>query len=140
MAGGAALQGHLHRVPYRGRLGTLRLEDFESTNGPDLDVDRTAADHADDDEEPARDVVGLGSLRGNIGNQNYDIPDDMDLTHYGTVVIWCLRSNWQIQRCSVVSEVSASSAARCLVSPQRHRHHVGLALRWQVLVHLDLLR
>jgi hypothetical protein len=70
---------------------TLRLEDFESTNGPDLYVYLTAADHADDDEELDRDVVDLGALRGNIGDQNYDIPDDVDLAHHDTVVIWCLR-------------------------------------------------
>jgi hypothetical protein len=70
---------------------TLRLEDFESTNGPDLYVYLAAADHAADDDELERDVVDLGRLRGNIGNQNYEIPDDVDLTHYDTVVIWCLR-------------------------------------------------
>ena len=70
---------------------TLRLEDFESTNGPDLYVYLTAADHADTDEELDRDVVDLGELRGNVGNQNYEVPADVDLNHYDTVVIWCLR-------------------------------------------------
>jgi hypothetical protein len=70
---------------------TLRLEDFESTNGPDLYVYLTAADHAEDDEELDRDVVDLGRLRGNVGDQNYAIPHDVDLTHYDSVVIWCLR-------------------------------------------------
>lgn len=70
---------------------TLRLEPFESTNGPDLYVYLTAADHADGDEQLDADFVDLGDLRGNIGNQNYDIPSEVDLAVYDTVVIWCRR-------------------------------------------------
>jgi hypothetical protein len=69
----------------------LRLEDFESTNGPDLYVYLTVADHADPDSELDADIVDLGALRGNVGNQNYDVPEDVDLDVYDTVVIWCLR-------------------------------------------------
>ncbi|MEX0658300.1 MAG: DM13 domain-containing protein [Egibacteraceae bacterium] len=68
---------------------TLRLEDFESTNGPGLFVYLTAADEANSDTELDADFVDLGALRGNIGNQNYDIPPEVDLDHYNTVVIWC---------------------------------------------------
>lgn len=68
---------------------TLRLEDFESTNGPSLYVYLTSADaeapHADFD----ADFIDLGELRGNVGNQNYDVPADIDLDVYDTVVIWC---------------------------------------------------
>jgi hypothetical protein len=70
---------------------TLRLEPFESTNGPDLYVYLTTADHADADDALADDFVDLGDLRGNIGSQNYEIPDDVDLDAYDTVVIWCER-------------------------------------------------
>lgn len=70
---------------------TLRLEPFESSNGPDLYVYLTAADHADDDDALDADHVDLGVLRGNIGNQNYEVPDGVDLDTYDTVVIWCRR-------------------------------------------------
>jgi hypothetical protein len=70
---------------------TLRLEPFESTNGPDLYVYLTTADHADGDAALAADFVDLGDLRGNIGSQNYQIPADVDLDAYDTVVIWCER-------------------------------------------------
>jgi hypothetical protein len=30
-------------------------------------------------------------LSGNIGNQNYVIPADVDLDRYDSVVIWCRR-------------------------------------------------
>ena len=33
--------------------------------------------------------VRLGKLKGNIGNQNYEIPQGVDVTEYGSVVIWC---------------------------------------------------
>ena len=70
---------------------TLRLEDFETTNGPDLYVYLTVGDASDSDEDLDVDFVDLGDLRGNVGNQNYPIPDDVDLDRYDTVVIWCLR-------------------------------------------------
>ena len=60
----------------------LRLEDFKSTNGPDLYV-YLATD------EKATDYVSLGRLKANIGNQNYDIPDGTDLSKYDSVLIWC---------------------------------------------------
>jgi hypothetical protein len=70
---------------------TLRLEGFESTNGPDLFVYLSAADEADTDAALDADAVDLGVLRGNVGDQNYVVPDDLDLERYDTVVIWCRR-------------------------------------------------
>lgn len=70
---------------------TLRLEDFESTNGPDLFVYLTASDSADSDPDLDADFVDLGVLRGNVGNQNYALPATVDLDRYDTVVIWCRR-------------------------------------------------
>ncbi len=57
----------------------LRLTEFEVTNGPDLRV--TLFDGSD--------YLDLGALKGNIGDQNYDIPDGTDLGAYHSVVIWC---------------------------------------------------
>lgn len=70
---------------------TLRLEDFESTNGPDLYVYLAVADSGDSDAAIDDDVVDLGVLTGNVGAQNYAIPPDVDLDRYDTVVIWCRR-------------------------------------------------
>jgi hypothetical protein len=33
--------------------------------------------------------VDLGALKGNLGNQNYVIPDAVDLSRYRSAVIWC---------------------------------------------------
>ena len=60
----------------------LRLEEFRSTNGPDLYVYLST-------DKDATDFVNLGQLKANIGNQNYDIPDGTDLSKYNTVLIWC---------------------------------------------------
>jgi len=35
------------------------------------------------------DIVNLGRLKGNIGNQNYPIPAGTDLTKYNTTLVWC---------------------------------------------------
>jgi hypothetical protein len=69
----------------------LRLEDFESTNGPDLFVYLTVAGADDDDAALEDEFVDLGPLTGNIGDQNYAIPTDVDLDRYDSVVIWCRR-------------------------------------------------
>ncbi len=37
------------------------------------------------------DVVNLGHLKGNQGDQNYDLPADVDLARFASVVIWCDR-------------------------------------------------
>ena len=64
----------------------LRLEDFETDNGPDLNVYLVNSSTGD-----VSDHVDLGDLKGNIGDQNYEIPADVDLTVYDEVVIWCVR-------------------------------------------------
>lgn len=83
----------------------LRLEDFETTNGPDLFVYLTVAGSADDDEALDEEFVNLGVLKGNIGNQNYDIDDDIDLDRYDTVVIWCRRFTVGFGAADLVSQM-----------------------------------
>lgn len=67
-------------------------EDFATDNGPDLNVYLSAGVTADGDAGMFDDdFVDLGDLKGNIGSQNYEIPSDVDLDLYDTVVIWCVR-------------------------------------------------
>jgi hypothetical protein len=35
--------------------------------------------------------VDLGSLKGNIGDQNYEVPSNVDLSKYRAATIWCKR-------------------------------------------------
>lgn len=69
----------------------LRLEGFETSNGPALFVylSQNPADGEDglfDD-----DYIDLGALKGNIGDQNYVIPAEVDPLGYTSVVVWCDR-------------------------------------------------
>ena len=65
----------------------LTLTNFEVDNGPDLRVYLVAGPAATEGE--VQDFVDLGALKGNKGNQQYEIPADTDLGRYKTVVIWC---------------------------------------------------
>ncbi|MFD9085204.1 DM13 domain-containing protein [Streptomyces erythrochromogenes] len=73
----------------------LRLEGLDTSNGPDLRVWLTDAPvkqgvagwRVFDDGEH----VSLGELKGNKGDQNYEIPADVNLAEYTSVSIWCDR-------------------------------------------------
>ena len=70
----------------------LRLEDLETSNGPDLRViltDQPLSEdwHVWDDGE----LVDLGPLKGNLGSSNYEIPEGVDLDGFRTAVVWCRR-------------------------------------------------
>ena len=69
----------------------VRFENFSTDNGPDLRVYLTASDANGDSGAFDDDFVDLGVLKGNIGDQNYEIPPDVDLSVYDTVVVWCVR-------------------------------------------------
>jgi len=70
----------------------VRLTEFATSNGPDVRVYLVAA--SDVQGEAAAKQAGfvdLGALKGNIGDQNYDVPADLDLNRYRAVSIWCRR-------------------------------------------------
>ena len=68
----------------------LRLTDFEVTNGPDLEMWLVeAAEPATSADVKASKWVSLGPLKGNIGEQNYIVPQDANLAGFKSVVIWC---------------------------------------------------
>lgn len=77
--------------------GTRRLEivNLDTSDGPDLRVwltdqpvkEGTAGWRVFDDGR----YIELGKLKGNKGNQVYEIPADVDLGQYRSVSIWCKR-------------------------------------------------
>lgn len=69
----------------------LRFEDFATDNGPDLNVYLSTAPADGDAGAFDDDFIDLGDLKGNVGPQNYEIPVDVDISRYSTVVIWCVR-------------------------------------------------
>ena len=69
----------------------LRLEDFMVTNGPDLRVLLAeSGDPMSRDELQSGGYTHLAKLKGNIGNQNYEIPSDIDLEAQNSVIIYCM--------------------------------------------------
>ncbi|SCL39928.1 Electron transfer DM13 [Micromonospora rhizosphaerae] len=81
----------------RGADGRYRLElvGLDTSNGPDLQVwltdqpvrtGRSGWNVFDDGRR-----VELGPLKGNLGDQAYDIPAGTDLTGLTSVAIWCQR-------------------------------------------------
>jgi hypothetical protein len=100
---GVLLSGTFHSVAHETRgaaavhdLGegrrVVRLTDFATSNGPDVRVYLVAAHDAPDDETVTRaGFVELGKLKGTDGDQNYEVPADLDLGKYRAVTIWCRR-------------------------------------------------
>ncbi len=70
----------------------LRLTNFETSNGPDVQIYLVASNDVTDNETVTRaGFINLGPMKGNIGDQNYDVPADVDLTKYRAVTVWCRR-------------------------------------------------
>src|SRR5512134_2817144 len=100
-SGAVLASGAFHGVAHDGRgsasivrrtdgTRVLELVDFETSNGPDLHVYLVAASDAkDSDAVKAAGFVTLGALKGNVGNQAYDVPAEVDLGRHRAVTVWC---------------------------------------------------
>jgi len=62
---------------------TLTFTEFDVDPGPTVEVWLTK------DESSLEDRIELGTLKGNVGDQAYELPDDADLRKYDTVVLYC---------------------------------------------------
>lgn len=62
----------------------LRFENFETINGPDLNI-YLASDFSN------KDIVDLGNIKATKGNVNYEIPAGVDTTKYNKVLVWCVQ-------------------------------------------------
>jgi Electron transfer DM13 len=88
----------------------LRLEDLHTSNGPDLHVYLVeGADASNDAIIKAGRFVDLGSLKGNIGNQNYELPSGLDLDRYRSVSIWCKRFGVNFAAAPLAASASEAS-------------------------------
>lgn len=76
------VDGEAKVLPVDSGAQILRLENFKATNGPDLYVYLSK-------DKSASDFINVGRLKGNVGNQNYEIPEGTDLSKYNTVLVWC---------------------------------------------------
>ena len=71
----------------------VRLENLDTSNGPDLFVYLSTNPPDGPEGQFDDDFVNLGRLQGNVGSSNYEIPADTDVARYASVVIWCDRFN-----------------------------------------------
>jgi hypothetical protein len=95
------LEGATHQTSGRATIyGTpdarqyLRLTDFSTSDGPDVHVLLARSDDVNLTQDIVKgqlDSVELGSLKGNRGDQNYDLPATVDLQKYNAAVIYCER-------------------------------------------------
>ena len=79
---------------YRMGDGTrvLRFTGFSTSNGPDVHVYMVASDDAKDVATVQQaGFIDLGTIKGNIGDQNYTLGPDVDLSKYRAVSVWCKR-------------------------------------------------
>ena len=76
----------LYDIPAVGQV--LRFEEFKVTNGPDLRV-LLATEPLPTNRHDLGDYIELGPLKGNVGDQNYEIPEDTEVARYASVVIYC---------------------------------------------------
>ncbi|WP_036566980.1 DM13 domain-containing protein [Nocardia sp. BMG51109] len=72
---------------------TLRISDLRTSDGPALHVWLSDQPVRPDDWHNLDDgrYIDLGALKGNQGNQNYQVPAGTDPTGFDTVTIWCER-------------------------------------------------
>jgi hypothetical protein len=69
-------------IPLGDGITVIRLENFKSTNGPNVHLYLST-------DKAASNFIDLGRLKANNGNQNYNIPDGTDLAKYSMALIWC---------------------------------------------------
>lgn len=67
------------------------LEDLATDNGPDVRVFLSPHPPEGDDGIYGTDELELGPLKGNIGDQTYEVPAGTDLGRFQSVVLWCER-------------------------------------------------
>jgi hypothetical protein len=109
--GAHATQGTatIHRLADGKRL--LRLTNFKTSNGPDVHVYLVAAQDATDNATvKTAGFVDLGSIKGNEGDQNYDVPADLDLNKYRAVTIWCARFSVNFGTAPLMEAAASASA------------------------------
>ncbi|HEX2243855.1 MAG TPA: DM13 domain-containing protein [Gammaproteobacteria bacterium] len=107
---------------------TLRLTDFETSNGPDVHVYLTAAEvEKGNDSIKQAGFIDLGSMKGNKGDQNYDIPGDVDLRKFSNVTIWCARFGVNFGQAALGATASMPMSMPSMPMKVAHGNFRGIA-------------
>ncbi len=81
----------LYQLPNGGRV--LRFEDFASARGGDVHVYLSRDPQPRSAIEVGSSYLDMGRLKGNIGNQNYPVPSDLDVSVYQSAVVFSRQFN-----------------------------------------------
>lgn len=89
----------------------LVLREFRTLDGPDLKVYLLVNADAASGGDLDAGYVSLGALKGNVGDQSYEIPAEVDLTRYVAVSVWCQRFGVNFTTAPLASPASARPPA-----------------------------
>lgn len=81
--------GQAYIIEYTDGRKILRFENFKTVNGPDLYVYLSKSAAPAGDLKNLNDFIDLGRLKGNVGDQNYDLTQNIQIEEYQSAVIWC---------------------------------------------------
>lgn len=90
-----ATSGTVRIIQQPDGLRVLTLENLDTSNGPDVHVWLSAAHVVEGIggwyTAGSADHYDLGLIKGNQGNQVYEVPADVDLSLYKSVDLWCVQ-------------------------------------------------
>ena len=73
----------------------LAIENLTTSSGPDVHVWLSASDVTEGVDgwytAGSAEYLDLGPIKGNLGNQVYEIPVGVDISNYRSVSLWCVR-------------------------------------------------
>ena len=67
----------------------MRLENLEVVRGPSLFVYLVVHEDPLFPEDVTAGFRNLGALKSRFGDQNYPVPENVDIATYGSIVVWC---------------------------------------------------
>ena len=85
----------------------IQLSNFKTSNGPDVHLYLVNGMDSSQDAVKKNGFIDLGTLKGNIGDQNYELPANTDLGKYKAVSIWCARFAVAFGGASLTAEKTA---------------------------------
>jgi hypothetical protein len=90
-----ATSGTVRIIKQPDGIRVLTLENLDTSNGPDVHVWLSAAHVVEGTggwyTAGSAEHYDLGLIKGNQGNQVYEIPADVDLSRYKAVDLWCVQ-------------------------------------------------
>jgi hypothetical protein len=83
-------QAHIYRRADGSHV--VRFSGFRTLNGPDVRVYLLGTANVESRKQLAdAGFLDLGPLKGNVGDQNYEVPVGTEMTRYVAVAVWCRR-------------------------------------------------